>query len=135
MSIAALVGTTLTGCSDDSDEENVINAISGYWENTVSTIDGRYGLYFQNDGKIKRWSVIDQYYEGDFGLYWYEDGEIHIKEGDKTPHPYELYYKVERLTESRLVISYFGGLAGTSYENARSNEFRKLPGKPSNSMQ
>ena len=137
----------LAGCSSDDDEIATNNKeILGYWEytgaitgNVIST-----GLYFQKDGKIKYWSINpkNEYNETDWGIWWIEEvvgyapGKsyaILIKEGsNKTPNPDELYYNIESLTESRLVIRVFGGFAATPYENGYDREYRKLPVNPQN---
>ena len=137
----------LAGCSSDDDEITINdNTILGYWEytgaitgNVIST-----GLYFQKDGKIKYWFINprNEYNETDWGLWWIEEysglgyeksNAILIKEGsNKTPNPDELYYNIESLTESRLIIRVFGGIAGTPYENGYDLEYRKLSVNPQN---
>ena len=136
----------LAGCSSD-DDENAINGkdITGYWEYIGATTGDviSTGLYFQKDGKIKNWSINarNEYNETDWGLWWIEEVSCYgddkwytilIKEGSKTPHPDELYYNIISLTESRLVIRVYGGIAGTPYENGYDREYRKLSVKPQN---
>ena len=130
----------LAGCSSsDDDIEIKDNTILGYWEYT-NPIDSRGGLLFTSDGEIKHWEyspiigVNDnyQYSEGHWGLWWIEDvigyeksNAIHIKEGNKTPNPDELYYQVMSLTKDRLVIRHFGGFAGTPFENGTDVTYKK----------
>ena len=140
MSVLLLIGGTL--CAFRCENIDETDSILGYWQSTQVIDCGTWGYYFQADGTIKRWSIYvngesSDYSETDWGIFWYEHPAefpnstgIIIKESDIDPNPDELYYAIESLTESRLVIRVYGGLAGTPYENGTSLEYKKLPGKP-----
>ena len=145
MSMLLLISGMLCACSsDEEDETSMLDEMSmlyGYWEYAGITYDGGpLGFYFQKDGKIKSWhiSINDgEYSETNWGLYWYEETvgneksmNINIKVGNREPNPDEMYYAIETLTESRLVIRVFGGFKGTPYEDGYNLEYMKLPGKP-----
>lgn len=110
--------------SDDSSIEINEQNLLGRWQyagtNLANDMKNDYigGFYFQKNGTIKSWQLIEgKYDEVDWGFWWFDDkGTLYIKAGSKEPIPDELYYKVISMSESELVIRVYGGVAGIPFE-------------------
>lgn len=131
MLAVAFVGTTLTACSKDSDDDNILlppNYIYGPWEYAGETVDAVYwGFLFRVDGIIQIWQDD---YQGNYssvawGKFTIEDGKIHIyKNADTMPTPDVYSYSISELTPSRLVIHEHIDSWGQAIDNYKT--FRRM---------
>ena len=94
MLAVAFVGTTLTACSKDSDDDNILlppNYIYGTWEYAGETVEGVYwGFLFRVDGIIQIWQDDHQgnYSSVAWGKFTIEDGKyISIRTPISCLHP------------------------------------------------
>ena len=131
MLAVAFVTTPLTGCSKDSDDDDIPlppNYIYGPWEYEGETVDAVYwGFLFRVDGIIQIWQDDHQgnYSSVAWGKFTIEDGKIHIyKNADTMPTPDVYSYSISELTPSRLVIHEHIDSWGQAIDNYKT--FRRM---------
>ena len=135
-----------TGCSNDDDyiiDPNVY-PIFGYWEFAgadysssripvdESIFIGRQGLLIKANGDVKYWDIVmEQYSESLWGkiLTW-DNGTLVIQTDLDETVSDGLYYTIKEVTQDKLIIRIFGGIAGLSYEEGYDYIYKRMNSKP-----
>ena len=126
-----LMAASMLMVSCSSDEDDLRHHLVGYWEGEYPAdfANMRGGYYFSPDGEVIGWVASgDSRWETPQGRWSISGDRVEMEPNDV--HPDQMYSSVVSVSEKRLVVRVFGGLAGIPYEKGTDYIYHKLKKAP-----